>query len=80
LSSAVAAAEVAALVEQGTIRTTHTVVAVITGSGLRQVGAVGAAPRTRLRPEASPAELDRILPPEALPSRGSGLTAPRGVY
>lgn len=61
-SSAVAGAAAAALVQGGTVRSTETVVAVITGSGLRELGAVGTVSRVPLPPDAGPAELDRILP------------------
>ena len=61
-SSAVAGAAAAALVRDGIVRSTETVVAVITGSGLRELGAVGAVSRVPLPPDASPTELDRILP------------------
>jgi len=61
-SSAVAGAAAATLVKAGTVRSTETVVAVITGSGLREVGSLPAPSLIRLRPDAGPADLDRILP------------------
>lgn len=61
-SSAVAGAAAATLVKAGTVRSTETVVAVITGSGLREVGSLPVPSLIRLRPDAVPADLDRILP------------------
>ena len=61
-SSAVVAPAVAALVGSGLVRSADTVVAVVTGSGLREVGALTSTARATVRPDAGPAALDRILP------------------
>jgi threonine synthase len=60
-SSAAAPAALEALSEQARVGSDELVVAVLTGSGLREIGVLEAGPVFRLSADAGPEELDRIL-------------------